>query len=151
MHFMKRYVFLFFIISCFQYTTAFPDGYGVQNFSINKSTNGNPLKKIIRKLTKANVFDATPLRVKNTEVSEQESLYKALRNIATPDQLTELAGNNKNAVVRLYAFRALMEKVKDAPANLLGQFMNDTTPIKVINGTSSEMKPMNSISNGFLY
>ena len=148
---MKKYFFLFFIISCFHFSIASPNGSRFQNISLNKTTNANPLKKLIKQLAKANVFDATPLRVSNKVVSEQESLYKELINLATPDQLTEMATSNKNGVVRLYAFRALMEKVKDAPGNVLQQFMNDTTLIRVINGSSSEMKPMNSISNGFLY
>ena len=148
---MKKYFFLFFIISCFHYTIASPNGYRYQNFLLNKTTNANPLKKLIKQLAKANVFDATPLRVSNKVISEQESLYKELISLATPDQLTELATHNKNAIVRLYAFRALMEKVKDAPGNVIQQFINDTTPIRIINGNSSEMKPMNTISNGFLY
>ena len=148
---MKKYFFLFFIISCFHFTIASPNGYKYQNISLNKTINANPLKKLIKQLAKDNVFDATPFRVNNKVVSEQESLYKELLSNATPDQLTELATNNKNAIVRLYAFRALMEKVKDAPGKVLQQFMNDTTPIRVINGSSSEMKPLNFISNGFLY
>ncbi len=148
---MKKCFFLFCIISCFHFTIASPNGYRYQDFLHNNTTNSNPLKKIIKQLAKANVFDATPLRVNSKVVSEQEAHYKELLSIASPDQLTELATNNKNPIVRLYAFRALMEKVKDAPGNVLQQFMNDTTPIRIINGNSSEMKPMNTISNGFLY
>lgn len=148
---MKKYVFLAFIIYCCCPAIASPNEYTSQNFSVNKPVTGNTLNQIIRKLKKANVFDATPLRVKNPGVSEQESLYKELLSIATPEELTELSVNNKNAVVRLYAFRALMEKMKDAPGNVIQQFMKDTTPIKVVDGNSSTIKPMNSISNGFLY
>lgn len=148
---MKKYIFLLLIISCFCHPMASPISFSYQHVSFNKTTNDNPVKKIIKKLAKANVYDATSFSANDRSISEQESLYKELLNTASAEQLTELATNNKNAVVRLYAFRALMEKVKTAPQNVFNQFMNDTTPIRIFNGKLSEMKPLNTISNGFLY
>jgi predicted aminopeptidase len=148
---MKKYFFLILIISCFRPTIASTLDNNNQNFLLNKSTNENPVKKIIKKLAKANVYDATTYNENEKVISEQETLYRELLNSASPDQLTELATNNKNAVVRLYAFRALMEKVKNASISVYNQFKNDTTAIKVINGQTTEMKPLNTISNGFLY
>ncbi|HEY5463175.1 MAG TPA: hypothetical protein VIJ95_07960 [Hanamia sp.] len=148
---MKKYFILIIISCCFHPAIAHSICHSNPNFSMNKTTNENPLKKIIKKIAKANVYDASPFMSNNKVVSEQESLYKDLLNTASPEELIDLATNNKNAVVRLYAFRALMEKQKKAPTNVYDQFMNDNTPIKVINGKSSQMKPLNAISNGFLY
>lgn len=148
---MKKYCLLLLIICCCHVATASQNTATGIDFFFFKATNENPLKKIIKRIARANVYDATPVAGNHKVVSEQENNYQDLLNTATPEQLTELATDDKNAVVRLYAFRALMEKVKKAPANVYEQFMNDTTPIKVINGNSSEMKSLNSISNGFLY
>jgi len=115
------------------------------------SVNDTPLRKIVRRIAKANVYVVTPSNGSNKAVSGQELNYRELLATASLEELSGLAADDKNAVVRLYAFKALMETVKDAPRNIFEKFMNDTTPVKVINGGRSEMKPLNSISNGFLY
>jgi hypothetical protein len=111
--------------------------------------NETPVKKIVKKIAKANIFVVTPLNSKN--VSEQELNYRDLLKTASIEELTQLAAEDKSAVVRLYAFRALMESVKDVPQNIFTQFRNDSTAINVIDGTRAETKPLNSIANGFLY
>ncbi len=111
--------------------------------------NETPVKKIVKKIAKANVFVVTPLNSKN--VSEQELNYRDLLKTSSIEELTQLAAEDKSAVVRLYAFRALMESVKDVPQNIFTQFRNDSTAINVIDGTRAETKPLNSIANGFLY
>lgn len=108
-----------------------------------------PVKKIIKRIEKVNMYIVTPVNSKN--ISDQERNYVDLLRNASIEELTQLASEHKNAVVRLYAFRALMESVKDAPKHIFEQFMNDTTPVKVIHETRSETKPLNSIANGFLY
>lgn len=127
----------------------------IHTYSLKKETlfsptiNETPVKKIVKKIAKANVFVVTPLNSSN--ISEQELNYQELLKAASIEELTQLAAQDKNAVVRLYAFRALMESVKDAPPYIFAQFMNDTTSIVVIDGKRSETKPLNTISNGFLY
>lgn len=135
---------------------VFMSGYCLANAVLMKkealfshAINDTPVKKIVKKIAKANVFVVTPLN--STNVSEQELNYRDLLKIASIEELTQLAAQDKNAVVRLYAFRALMESVKDAPQNIFTQFRNDSTAINVIDGTRSETKPLNSIANGFLY
>lgn len=148
---MKKYCLLILIVSCCHIAIASPNTVTGNKVFSAKPANKNPLKEIVKKIAKANVYDVTPVASNHKIVSEQENNYRDLLNTATPEQLTELATDNKNAVVRLYAFRALMEKVKTAPVNVYNQFKNDTTTIKVINGKTIERKPLNTISNGFLY
>lgn len=107
------------------------------------------VKKIVKRIEKVNMYVVTPMNSKN--ISDQERNYVDLLRTASIEELTQLAADHKSAVVRLYAFRALMESVKDAPKHIFEQFMNDTTLIKVINETRSETKPLNSIAKGFLY
>lgn len=120
-----------------------------QESLFSTTINENPVKKIVKRIEKENVYVVTPMNSKN--ISDQERNYVDLLKTASIEELTQLAAEHKNAVVRLYAFRALMESVKDAPRHIFEQFMNDTTPVKVINETRSETKPLNSIANGFLY
>lgn len=148
---MKKYWLLLLIICCFLCAMASPNSITVEKNFFYKSRIQDPLKKIVKKIAKANVYDATPLVSKQKVISEQEINYQYLLNTASPEQLIDLATNDKNAVVRLYAFRALMEKVKKAPGNVYTQFANDNTTIKVINGTTTSRKSISAISNGFLY
>lgn len=138
-------------IACYHVAEAFSFKKNYHTFTLFTSVNDTPLKKIVRRIAKANVYVVVPLNSNDKSVSDQELNYQDLLKAASPEELSGLAAGDKNAVVRLYAFKALMETVKDAPKNIFEQFMNDTTPVKVINGSRSEMKPLNSISNGFLY
>lgn len=149
MKILKKYCLLLLIICCYHVPIAAANKSSGTVFSkIKKET---PLKKIIKKIAKANIYDATPVVSNHKVISEQEINYQELLNTASPEELIDLATNDKNAVVRLYAFRAIMEKVKSAPQNLYLQFANDDTTIKVINGTITSKKPISTISNGFLY
>lgn len=137
--------------ACYHAAEAFSFKKNYRAFTLYTSVNDTPLRKIVRRIAKANVYVVTSLNSSNKAVSDQELNYRELLATASLEELSGLAADDKNAVVRLYAFKALMETVKDAPRNIFEKFMNDTTPIKVINGSKSEMKPLNSISNGFLY
>lgn len=143
--------FLLASIACYHAAEGFSFKKNYRTFTIYTSVNDTPLKKIVRRIAKANVYVVTSLNSNNKAVSDQELNYQNLLKVASPEELSDLAASDKNAIVRLYAFKALMETVKDAPKNIFVQFMNDATLIKVINGSRSEMKPLNSISNGFLY
>ena len=138
-------------IACYHAAEGFSFKKNYRTFTIYTSVNDTPLKKIVRRIAKANVYVVTSLNGSEKAVSDQELNYQNLLKVASPEELSDLAASDKNAIVRLYAFKALMETVKDAPKNIFEQFMNDATPVKVINGSRSEMKPLNSISNGFLY
>ena len=147
----KKYYLLLLIICCYHVPIVSAYKSTGRDISFSKPTNENPLKKIVKKIAKANVYDATPVVSNHKVISEQEINYQDLLNTASPEQLIDLATNDKNAVVRLYAFRAIMAKVKSAPNNLYMQFANDHSSIKVINGTITSRKPISTISNGFLY
>ena len=143
--------FLLTSIACYHAAEAFSFKKNYHTFTTYTSVNDTPLRKIVRRIAKANAYVVTSLNNNNKAVSDQELNYRDLLKVASPEELSDLAASDKNAIVRLYAFKALMETEKDAPKNIFEQFMNDATLIKVINGSRSEMKPLNSISNGFLY
>lgn len=109
----------------------------------------DPVKKIAREMAKANVYEAEKIENSAAE-SPQNFRYTQLLEKASAQQLTELA-KNKNAVVRLYAFKAMVNTMKEVPADIVQSFRNDDTIIEVKSGNSVEKKPVHSIAEGFLY
>src|SRR5690349_20975267 len=69
-----------------------------------------PLKAIVTAIATRNVYEISYMVGFAGTVSEQYLHFKQLLSTATDQQLTDLATNNKNAVVRLYAFQALKQK-----------------------------------------
>jgi hypothetical protein len=74
-----------------------------------------------------------------------------LLKAASTEELTNLATKHKNPVVRLYAFNALVQKLKDVPVAIVEQFRNDATIIVVSKNGASGKAPLNSVAEGLLY
>jgi hypothetical protein len=109
----------------------------------------DPIKKIARELAKANVYESE--NGDNSAAKSPQILrYRQLLVTASPQQLTELA-KNKNPVVRLYAFKALVNSMKEVPSEIVESFRKDNTLIAVKTGNTIEKKPLHSIASGFLY
>lgn len=136
---MKKYIFS--ILFCFANV-----GFMVSANSI-KSTSTDPIKKIVREIAKSDVYELSD----SLSPSQQNMRYKELLNNATVEALTELTMKNKNAVVRLYAFRALVEKQKNIPKYVIDKIANDTTLVTTISKETNNKVPFNSIAKGFLY
>ena len=115
-----------------------------------KTTASDPVKKIVKTIAKSNVYDLSAINITHPN-SPKNLRYEELLNIATAEKLTELATKNKNAVVRLYAYKALINKVKNIPKEIVDQFNNDATIINTINGDTAGKAPLNSIAKGLLY
>jgi hypothetical protein len=146
MQVMYKYIFLIIFCLAGNCTIALQK----TSFSI-KTTASDPVKKIVKAMTKSNVYDVTPAPENSDVVSQQNLLYEDLLKMAAPERLTKLATQNKNAIVRLYAYKALIHKIKNIPKEMVDQFRNDTTLINTINGNKTSKVPLNSIANGLLY
>jgi len=109
----------------------------------------DPVKKIARQIAKANVYEAETAENSETK-SPQNYRYQQLLKTASAEQLAELA-KNKNPVVRLYAFKALVNTMKEVSTDMVESFRKDNTIIEVKTGNTLEKKPLHSIANGFLY
>ena len=67
-------------------------------------------------------------------ISKQYLRFKQLLQLATSKQLSELAVNHNNAVVRLYAYQALKQKLVTIPENIIAFFAIDHTVVKTLWG-----------------
>lgn len=79
-------------------------------------------------------------------VLKQYLRFKQLLSLATEQQLTYLAAQNKNAVVRLYALQALRQKHIDISDNLLAQFEHDKTIVMTLNGCNGDKKTVSELA-----
>lgn len=103
------------------------------------------MKKLIRQLEKEKVYaagDQGPLQASADfrRFSEAGSAYDFLK----------MAMEHKNPLIRLYALRAVAEKMDDLPAELVLKFMKDTTAVAVQYRDGIREVPVSQIANGFL-
>ncbi len=143
---MKKYWLL--IIFCYanNFLTA-----SASNIPLNKIINSDPVKKIAKEIAKANVYEYPVNAGVAGTVSQQNIRYEELLKTATNDDLIRLATKHKNAVVRLYAYRAIVQRLKEIPKDILEQFNNDTSIVITLRGNVSGKTSVNKIAESFLY
>lgn len=107
------------------------------------------LKRLLREIARENVYMASPLPGPHDKTAHQYFRYERLKSAAAFD-LLQIAHTHSNAVVRLYAFRALTNKMDNIPAELAFQFKQDKTLVLYQRGKRTEKIPVNVIANGFL-
>jgi hypothetical protein len=117
----------------------------------SEKSSSDPIKKIVREMAKSNVYEISNAAGYAGSRSQQSSRYDQLLKAASTEELTSLATKHKNPVVRLYAFNALVQKLKDVPVAIVEQFRNDATIIVVSKNGASGKAPLNSVAEGLLY
>ncbi|MEO5649177.1 MAG: hypothetical protein ABIR03_04540 [Ginsengibacter sp.] len=143
---MKKY--LFPILFCFMGNCIMA---APKKISLTKPTSPDPVKKIVKAIAKANVYELRAVNNIAKPATQQSLRFQDLLKVATVENLTKLATKNKNAVVRLYAYKALINKLKDIPIDVVHQFNNDTTLVHTLEGDTAGQVPLNSIAKGLLY
>jgi hypothetical protein len=118
--------------------------------SISDFTTPNPIKKIVKAIAKANVFVLAPPAQPLPLVTEQEKNYLLLSRLATSNELEDLIMNHKNAVVRMYAFKALTTQMHHISENIMQVINNDTTLIDCINREKIEKTQIKILAQNFL-
>lgn len=88
--------------------------------------------------------------IDNEEKSDQEKNYRLFARSSSPYEFLKLAMEDKNPMVRIYAFRAAAERMDELPAELVLKFKNDKTPVKVRVMNQEKELPLHEIINGFL-
>ncbi len=111
----------------------------------------DPIKKIAREIAKANVYEFAAAPTADRKSTDQNNRYEVLLKTAGDADLIELATKNKNAIVRLYAYRAIVQKFKEVPKNILDQFANDQTMVSTMRGAIEEKMTVSKIAESFLY
>ncbi|MDP4284258.1 MAG: hypothetical protein Q8891_07525 [Bacteroidota bacterium] len=143
---MKKY-FFFLFFSCVN-TIALTLPHAI---AFPRSTASNPVKKIVREIAKSNIYKFTPSADNSDTRSVWDRRYEELRKSASVEELTQLATKHKNAVVRLYAFRALVTRLKNIPGAIIDQIRNDSTVVSTLQNNKAGQSPVNKIALSFLY
>lgn len=114
-------------------------------FSFGQSQNSDSLKNVVNAMAHSNIYEVS-YNVGYTGIISQQFLrFKQLLSLATDEQLLDIAANNKNAVVRLYAYQALKQKKIEIPTTLIQQFKDDKTIVKMLNGCILDKKSLNTL------
>ena len=110
----------------------------------------NPIKKIVKAIAKANVFVLHEPEHPSPLVTDLGKNYLLLSRLATSSELESLIRMHKNAVVRMYAFKALTTQVYDIPAEIMAIVNQDTTTIDCISRDVTEKTQINTLVQNFL-
>ena len=105
------------------------------------------LEKVVQEIAISNIYEVSYTVGFAGSVSEQYLRFNKLLSLATEQQLTDMAAQNKNAVVRLYALQALRQKHVKIPDNLLKQFQNDQTIVRLLNGCNGHKMTVSEAAN----
>lgn len=103
------------------------------------------LKKLLKEIASEDVYDMTA-----QNQSTQQQLYYRLLNAGSKFDFLKLAMEQKDPMIRIYAFKAIAETMDDLPAELVVKFKHDETPVKVLAGHIEKELPVSEIINGFL-
>lgn len=110
----------------------------------------DPIKKIVKAIAKTNIFVlATPAQPSPLVIA-QENNYVLLSRLATSYELEDLILTHKNAVVRMYAFKALMTQLHEIPEKIMTVINNDTTSIDCVNKEKTEKAKIKNLVQNFL-
>lgn len=120
------------------------------SFSPN-NTNADPIKKIVREMAKANIYEYSTNFKKETILPEQMNRYLLLKQMASPERLISIIKKDRNGVVRLYAYMALVSSLKSLPADILQLMNSDQTIVQTNHENTSGSETVSTIARTFLY
>jgi hypothetical protein len=88
---------------------------------------------IVREIAKCNRYESQFVGFSGSP-SAQFKRFEKLKIIAEVQELLKLANEHGNAVVRLYAYDALIEKKEKIPPELKSKLSKDKTVVSTLNG-----------------
>lgn len=115
-----------------------------------KTLSQEPIKKIVKEIAKSNVYVYADGVAESGKFPDQESRYREMIKLADADDLIGLA-KDRNAVVRLYAYKAIVRQFSKIPPDLFEQFSNDKTIVTTLRGKVEEKTTVNKIAASLLY
>lgn len=104
------------------------------------------IKKLIADIASENTFEVASayhpqsLQTKRALLLDKQGAFDLLK----------LCMENSNAVVRLYAFKALADKMDNMPKELVEKFQKDQTKVTIKTLKGNIERPVWQVANGFL-
>ena len=120
------------------------------SFSAN-APNADPIKKIVKEIAKTNVYEYTTSFQKDAVLPDQMNRYLLLKQLASPERLISIIKKDKNGVVRLYAYMALVGSLKTVPADILQIMNSDQTVVQTNHGNIPGSETVATIARTFLF
>lgn len=112
----------------------------------SQNNKGYTIKNFVNEMAAIDIYERSATVGYTGSASRQLELFKKLRSLASENELTELASNHKDAVVRLYAFHALKEKTKNVSQTLVKKFEADNTEVVTLTGCLGDKKSVRRLA-----
>lgn len=122
----------------------------LSSFSPN-TPNADPIKKVVKEMAKTNIYEYSTTFIKDAVLPAQINRYALLKQMASPERLISIIKKDKNGVVRLYAYMALVSSLKSVPADVLQQMNGDQTMVQTNHENTSGSETVATIARTFLY
>lgn len=104
------------------------------------------VKKLLSDIAKDNVFQPdAAMNERTLQIKRGQLLTRQ-----SPFDLLKICMENSNAVVRLYAFKALADKMDNLPSEVVSKFRKDTTLVTFQTIHGNKQIPVSEVANGFL-
>ena len=122
----------------------------VAGVSYSKAQNPSAsIELVLFEMTMHNVYESSSLGIAGAP-SSQYKRFVQMKKLASSKQLLHFATNHHNAVVRLYALKALKETNINIPASINQQFKNDSTSVHIFIGCIQDIKKVSTISATYI-
>lgn len=104
------------------------------------------LASTVNDIANSNIYETSSNVGYAAVTSKQFQRFELLTSLTTAEDLINIATNNSNAVVRLYALQALKRKKITIPENLKQQFQNDKKIVETLEGCLGDKQPVNLLA-----
>lgn len=114
--------------------------------SYAQTAKNNDLRIILEEMAVQNTYEVSSTIGYGGTISKQSILFNRMLHYASSTEMISIATNNKNAVVRLYAFQALKRTNTEIPAALLEKVQKDETIITTVDGCIVNEKKLSDLA-----
>lgn len=113
-------------------------------------TTSAPVEMVLFEMAQHNIYESSYVGF-SAAPSQQFKRFLQMKELATTGQLQQYASSHHNAVVRLYAFKALKEMKREIPASLAQQFKNDSSTVSIFIGCIKNIQKVSSVAAIYIY
>ena len=119
-------------------------------FSHAQNNQSSSLELILFEMTQHNIYESSSLGIAGI-ASAQYKRYLQMKKLTTSKLLLHYAANHHNAVVRLYALKALKEENTEISASVKQQFNDDSSSVHIFIGCINDIKKASTVAALYIY
>jgi hypothetical protein len=118
--------------------------------SFGQTAVNDSLNLIIAEMDSSNTYEMSYTVGFAGRVSQQYLRMQKIAEMASAQELNNLAASHQNAVVRLYALRAIKFIKYPVPEIIVQRFLNDHSKVTVLNGCFGGSKKVSTLAKDIL-